>query len=373
MTIFDRAFEHADDTAAVTAARRIARKVLDNPRADQAAKSAARKVLQSDDATVSRAIPRLDTTTLPVRTNASGREGSRPRTGESFIRGRFTAAAVEDAPSVGLSDLAESATIYTIGDEPDPDRLLDRPGELRRAAVEQIPDVANTAPPRDNAGSDSLAARRSRIGVIDDQEITVRSLESLLSGADDLEFAGGAKTVEDLVASTSDVTLAVLDLGLPDGSSTLENVRKLRDHGIPTLIFSTAENPFLVRAAAAAGVLGVVEKSSPNSVVLEAIRSAARGEPVTTRAWAAALDSDDGFVVELSQRQRTVLELYASGESTHGVAQLLDMSVDTVNMYLDRVRVKYANLGRPARTKSEMYDRAVEDGFLSPRNSDSNT
>ena len=62
--------------------------------------------------------------------------------------------------------------------------------------------------------------------------------------------------------------------------------------------------------------------------------------------WAAAIDSDEAFVVDLSPRQREVLELYASGESAARVAELTYLAVDTVNMYLDRIRLKYSNAGR---------------------------
>ncbi|GAA2064250.1 hypothetical protein GCM10009722_26920 [Williamsia deligens] len=186
----------------------------------------------------------------------------------------------------------------------------------------------------------------------------------MLSGVDDLEFAGGAPTVDELLATTDGVTLAILDLRLPDGSSPRANVELLHEHGISTLVYTSAEDPFLVRSAASADVLGVVRKSSPAASVLEAIRSAAHGEPVPTMDWAAAIDSDDAFVVNLSPRQREVLELYASGESAARVAELTHLAGETVNMYLDRIRVKYAAAGRPAKTKTDLYKRAVEDGFL---------
>ncbi|MEH3155731.1 MAG: response regulator transcription factor [Gordonia paraffinivorans] len=206
--------------------------------------------------------------------------------------------------------------------------------------------------------------RPPRIGVIDDHEISILGVAHMLSTADDLEFAGGAPTVDDLLATTHDVTLAVLDLRLEDGSSPHSNVETLRRHGIETLVHTAAEDAYLVRSAAAANVLGVVRKSTPAADMLEAIRQAARGEQVPTMDWAAAIDSDDSFVVDLSPRQREVLELYASGESTARVAQLTGMAADTVNQHLDRIRTKYASVGRPARNKTDLYKRAVEDGWL---------
>jgi hypothetical protein len=46
------------------------------------------------------------------------------------------------------------------------------------------------------------------------------------------------------------------------------------------------------------------------------------------------------------------------------VAQKLNLTVSTVNGYLDRVRVKYANVGREAPTKAALVARAIQDGIV---------
>jgi len=47
------------------------------------------------------------------------------------------------------------------------------------------------------------------------------------------------------------------------------------------------------------------------------------------------------------------------------VARRLNVKQGTAKSYLDRVRDKYEQAGRAARTKLELRDRAVEDGVLS--------
>ena len=51
-------------------------------------------------------------------------------------------------------------------------------------------------------------------------------------------------------------------------------------------------------------------------------------------------------------------------ESKEMVAQKLNLSTRTVNSYLDRVRVKYANVGREAPTKGALVARAIQDGLV---------
>ncbi|WP_124391999.1 response regulator transcription factor [Rhodococcus wratislaviensis] len=208
-------------------------------------------------------------------------------------------------------------------------------------------------------------AVRHRVGIVEDHESVVIGISAMLSDESDLELVATAPTVTELLALTTDLDLAVLDLRLADGSSPKSNVEALREVGIETLVFTGAENPFLVRSAARAGVLGVVRKSESRQTVIDAIRTAAGGGQVVTTEWAAAIDGDPGLLdVGLSPRQREVLELYASGEKAARVARLTGLAPQTVNDYLQRIRQKYAEVGRPAPTKTDLYKRALEDGWL---------
>jgi DNA-binding NarL/FixJ family response regulator len=202
-----------------------------------------------------------------------------------------------------------------------------------------------------------------RVGVIDDHESVVEGLRAIIEEGDDMTFVAGAETVDQLLRITSDLDLVVLDLRLADGSSPHSNVTRLRDVGVETLVYTSGDEPFLVREAAAAGVLGVIRKSARKAEIQEAICIAASGRQVATVDWAAAIDSDPGFV-DLSPRLREVLELYASGEPTARVANETGLSPETVSDYVDRIRRKYRDAGRPAPTKTDLYKRAIEDGWL---------
>ncbi|MFD3702152.1 response regulator [Nocardia sp. NPDC058658] len=204
-----------------------------------------------------------------------------------------------------------------------------------------------------------------RIGVVEDHQVTITGLRQVLADESSVEIVATAPSVPELLAITTDLALVVLDLRLPDGSTPAENIERLRAAGIETLVFTSADEPYLVRAAARAGVLGVVRKSERDEVVAAAVRDAAAGKQVPTIDWAIAIDGDDDFtVVKLSPRQREVLALYASGEPAARVARLTGLTEETVNAYLGRIRLKYAEAGRPARTKTELFKRALEDGWL---------
>jgi DNA-binding NarL/FixJ family response regulator len=214
-------------------------------------------------------------------------------------------------------------------------------------------------------GRSSSSVGPRRIGLVEDHESVVMGVRAMLADQPDLDLCVSAANVAELLHSSLNLDLVVLDLRLADGSSPTMNVGQLRDAGFPVLIFTGAENPYMIRLAARAGVLGVVRKSETSADVIAAIRAAANNEQVVTTDWAAALDGDPHLSdVGLSPRQRQVLALYASGEKTLRVAHLTGLSPQTVTDYLGRIRAKYAAAGRSAPTKTDLYKRAVEDGYL---------
>ncbi|MFC6013929.1 response regulator transcription factor [Nocardia lasii] len=204
-----------------------------------------------------------------------------------------------------------------------------------------------------------------RIGYVEDHQATAVGLAAVLSDQPDLTVAAIAPTVPELLAAQPRFDLVILDLRLADGSSPRANVELLREAGCDALVYTTGERRDLVRSAARAGVLGVALKSDPIEQTIAMVRAAATGRPVVTASWASAIDSDPELEsFDLPPRQRQVLELYANGETAEAVARNLELSVYTVNDYLGRIRRKYAEAGRPVRSRVDLYREAEKDGFL---------
>lgn len=206
-----------------------------------------------------------------------------------------------------------------------------------------------------------------RIGLIEDHEVVHVGLRGLIATVPEWELTVVARSVRELDfgGDGARLDLVLLDLRLDDGSSPGDNVTALQAAGIPTLAYTAGEDPALLRAAARAGVLGVVRKSDGVAVLVASIRRALLGEAVATTEWAAALDADTAIAdAQLSPREREVLALYASGETATGIAEAMGLSRDTIVNYVGRIRTKYALAGRPASTKVDLHVRAREDGLL---------
>lgn len=186
----------------------------------------------------------------------------------------------------------------------------------------------------------------------------------MLGPVPDIELVCAAPTVA-AVLEAKPLDVVLLDLRLDDGTTPRENVTMLSEHGIATVVYTSGEDPSLLRSAARAGVLGIVLKSADESSIVDAIRAAVEGQAILPTEWAAAIDGDPELAtVDLSPQLQKVLALYASGETSARVGAALGVSAETVNEYLKRIRQKYADAGRPTRTKVDLFKRAVEDGWL---------
>lgn len=212
--------------------------------------------------------------------------------------------------------------------------------------------------------------RTYRVGHVDDHETVQLGFASLLSQCPDITLVESVSRVSELSSLADGLDLVVLDIRLSDGSTVESNVAWLREQGVNVLVFTAADNAGEVRAASRAGVLGIMRKSESRDVIVDAVREAARGNPVVTTDWAAALDSDPELAAAgLSPKEQEVLAHYASGDKSIAVAHRAGLSSSTVAEYVRRIRHKYAMVGRPAHTKVDLYKRAVEDGILPPPNS----
>ena len=206
-----------------------------------------------------------------------------------------------------------------------------------------------------------------KVAIVDDHE-AVRLGFAGSCAVNNFELVGSAGTVTDLLEPIQgkDCEVVVTDLSLDDGSLVQENVERLVDAGPAVLIFSIADKPNLMRSALKAGAVAIVPKSLPMSELTETIRLAAKGAIINNSETSATIDADSLFKeANLSQREREVLSLYASGMSLKQVAYQLQIKQSSAKEHIDRVRVKYAKLGREAATKVDLFKRALEDGILS--------
>jgi two-component system nitrate/nitrite response regulator NarL len=166
-----------------------------------------------------------------------------------------------------------------------------------------------------------------------------------------------------LPGSTADVVL--LDLQLGEGGPAFGSLRRLVDAGRQVVVYSMRDDEKTALNCLDLGAATFLTKSEGQQHLVEATLAAADERPYMAPALAGALGTNArADRPQLSAREEDVLIEWFQSESKELVAQRLGISVRTVNSYLDRVRIKYANVGRPARTKASLVARAVQDGLV---------
>ena len=171
-------------------------------------------------------------------------------------------------------------------------------------------------------------------------------LESVLGMEVVAESGDGREALELIEKHTPDVVL--LDIDMP-GLNGLEVARRAAGASPRTrlVILSMYADPAFVRQALQAGVKGYLLKGAVVSELPLAIQSVMRGETYLTPKVSQAVVS--GFLREgeggqqpvaqegLTGRQREILQLIAEGRSTKEIAQVLDVSVKTVETHRQRL------------------------------------
>lgn len=203
-----------------------------------------------------------------------------------------------------------------------------------------------------------------RLAVIDDHELVREGIVALLRSHDEHPVVITYSGADVALALESGPGLALLDVDLGPGSAPVaDNVTAFVGAGVAVLMISALDDAAAVRAGLRAGALGFVPKRVSYDALADALETASRGELYLSvelaGILAAAVESP-----ELSRRELDALRLYASGLKLSAVAHRMGISPHTAKEYLDRVRAKYALVGRPARTRTELYAAATRDGLL---------
>lgn len=203
----------------------------------------------------------------------------------------------------------------------------------------------------------------ARIVVLDDHVLVRDALARALTDVGHQVTA--LSSAAELAALDGPAELALLDLDLGEQGLVDEQiVELLRADGAAVLIVSALGSPRHLRRMLRAGALGVVAKSDNMDDLTAAIAAALRGEPWMSPMMAQAIVTDDGERPQLSDQELLALRLYACGLKLDSVARRMGIAPSTAKQYIDRVRVKYAATGQQVRTKSELYARGIEDGFI---------
>ncbi|MFE4053249.1 response regulator [Streptomyces sp. YIM B13518] len=212
-----------------------------------------------------------------------------------------------------------------------------------------------------------------RILLADDHALVRRGVRLILDREPDLEVVAeagdGAEAIA--MARTHDVDLAVLDIAMPrlTGLQAARELTALKP-GLRILMLTMHDNEQYLFQALKAGAGGYVLKSVADRDLVAACRAAMRDEPFLYPGAVTALirnyldrvrHGEEAPEQLLTPREEEVLKLVAEGHSSKEIAELLFISVKTVQRHRENLLHK---LG--LRDRLELTRYAIRAGLVEP-------
>lgn len=167
------------------------------------------------------------------------------------------------------------------------------------------------------------------------------------------------------VAPSGTVDVVVFDLEQESGRPTFDGLERVVSDGHRVVVYSHLPAYEVILRCLDIGAVTYLVKSEGRKHLIDALRAAGTNEPYIGPRMAGAMLSDESAGrPSLAAREQEVLMAWFQTESKDLVAAKLSIAPTTVRTYLQRVRAKYAAVGRPAPTKSALMARAIQDGIL---------
>jgi DNA-binding NarL/FixJ family response regulator len=199
-----------------------------------------------------------------------------------------------------------------------------------------------------------------RIVLADDHPVVRGGLRALIETIDGLDVVGeaadGAEAIREAQLSKPDVVL--MDVRMP-GLDGVEAARRIREvaPGTAVLMLTMYDDDATVFTAMQAGARGYLLKGAEQDEIVAAIKAVVAGQAIFGPGVAArvlqhfsnvpAAPAEVAFP-ELTDREREILHLLASGRRTGAIAQELFLSPKTVSNHLTSIFAKLQVTDRAA-------------------------
>lgn len=188
-----------------------------------------------------------------------------------------------------------------------------------------------------------------KVLICDDQEIVCEGLQRILEADAEIKVVGvthnGVEALEKL--ESIDVDLVLMDLKMPIMNGVIATRKIIEKHpNTRVLILTTFNDDEWVFEAIRSGASGYLLKDRPRNELIKAIKGTVNGESYVDPAVAGKLLSNvaqsipqrpANVIVDLSEREKEVLQLLATGLSNADIAKQLYLSEGTVRNYTSAI------------------------------------
>jgi len=210
-----------------------------------------------------------------------------------------------------------------------------------------------------------------RVVIADDHRVVCESLRKVMDGEPDIQCVGIAtdgETALEMVANLHP-NVAIIDINMPgmDGIETTKRIKK-DFPDVAVLILTAYDYEKYVIASLSAGADGyILKKKMPCDGLTNAVRMVHMGtgafdmdslSPIIKLVTATGHDAPSGHK-QLSDRERQILSLAATGVTSKQIAKTINLSELTVNSYFSTI---FKKLGAQSRVEAVLL--ALKRGMI---------
>lgn len=182
-----------------------------------------------------------------------------------------------------------------------------------------------------------------KVLIVDDHPMVAEGIQSILETYDDIDVVGTLGNGQDAVDQIADLDpdVILMDLNMPrlGGLSATEILLEKRPD-TRILVLSMHDSPEYISSALSHGAMGYVLKDVPTDEIKQAIDTVMRGERYLCTGAEGSLKPKSGGREALTGREQTILLQLAQGKSNKDVAEVLNISVRTVETHRKNIKRK---------------------------------
>lgn len=211
-----------------------------------------------------------------------------------------------------------------------------------------------------------------RILLADDHTILRNGIRAILEDEPGMEVVGEAEDGRTAVSLASQLKpdIVIMDIAMPllNGLEATRQIRRTCP-GVKVIILSMHDNEEYIVQVLEAGAMGYILKDAAARELINALRTVHRGEAVLSPAitriviedylrWGGIRPTEDSD--ELSPREREILQLIAEGYTSKQIAEILTISLKTVQAHRNSLMQKLNLHNRGELVKYAIQKKIIE-------------